>query len=146
MTPKRTAMQTVVVQAFPAKSINARDCFLPGTIIRGPQNRGHIPCRAHVSRASNTRCCRRQCNRKFGSAHGVSPIHHGARSVLLEMSTTKSVRSSAPSRWSGRFAATTPSNTSCSLKLMVWRGRVSLDNRLRFLSKGTKTIHNYTQL
>ncbi len=117
--------------------MSAHDCFSDWhRDSRATTSRVHMPCRAHISRASSTRCSRRQCNREFGSAHAVAPIHHGERSVLLEMSATKSVRPSTPIRWSDRSEATTPSNT-CSLKLMVWHGRVSLATCLIYLSKGT---------
>ena len=126
MTPKQTAVQIVLVKAFPAMSLTTSDRFSDWHHdSRTGKSRGHMPCRAAISRASNTRFSRRQCKREFGNTHGVAPTHHGARPALLDMSTTRSANSSASKHWSDRFWSTIESRASCSLSLMIWRAHVT---------------------
>ena len=107
MTPKQTAVQIVLVKAFPAMSLTTSDRLSDWHHDSSAgKSRGHMPCmpcRAAISRAPNTRFSRRQCKREFGNAHGVAPTHHGARPALLDTSTTRSANSSASNHWSDRF-------------------------------------------
>ena len=126
MTPKQTAVQIVLVKAFPAMSLTTSDRFSDWHHdSRTGKSRGHMPCRAAISRASNTRFSRRQCKREFGNTHGVAPTHHGARPALLEQSTTKSASSSASKHWRDRFFSPIESRTPCALSLVVWRAQVA---------------------
>ena len=132
MTPERTAVRIVLVKAFPAMSINTRDRSCDWHHDSRAGNREALCLACQPSHVRPTRAAAAaNAKRDFGNTHGVAPIHHGARRVLLEMSTTRSVSSSAPNCWSARMCSTTPSKTSCSLSLMVWRARVSLATRLK---------------
>ena len=82
--PSATAMQTVLVNAFPAKSLS-KDASSENADIAG-KSRVHRPCTNILSKGEAMVPHRTRKGLEFGTTHGSAPSHLGGKSFFLFLS------------------------------------------------------------